>query len=101
VTLSTHVLDTARGEPAAGVPVRLDRDRDGEWAALAWGTTDRDGRVRELVPTLAAGVYRLVFDVDGPFFPEVSVTFRVTGAGPHLHIPLLIGPYGYTTYRGS
>jgi len=101
VTISTHVLDTARGEPAVGVPVRLDRDRDGEWAAVAYSTTDRDGRVRDLAPAAQAGTYRLVFDVDGPFFPEVIVVFRVAAPERHLHVPLLIGPYGYTTYRGS
>jgi 5-hydroxyisourate hydrolase len=110
VSLSTHVLDTARGEPAAGVPVRLDR-RDGTgdtaWITVASGHTDQDGRLR-VVPRDAwgEGVYRLVFDTAahlGPdaFFPEVTVAFRVTDAERHLHVPLLLSPFGFTTYRGS
>jgi hydroxyisourate hydrolase len=106
--LSTHVLDTARGEPAAGVPVRLERERDGGWEPVATGTTDRDGRLRDWVPAhaWAAGAYRLVFDAVallGPaaFFPEVAIVFRVTRPGRHHHIPLLLSPFGYTTYRGS
>ena len=103
MSLSTHVLDTARGEPAAGVPVRLERHQDGGWAAVASGTTDADGRLRDWVPTAdwGAGAYRLVFTTDGPFFPEVVVVFRVTEPDRHHHVPLLLGPYGYTTYRGS
>jgi hydroxyisourate hydrolase len=106
--VSTHVLDTARGEPAAGVPVRLDRAEDGGWAPVASGTTDGDGRLHEWVPATAwaAGAYRLVFDaaaLHGPaaFFPEVAVAFRVTEPDRPLHLPLLLSPYGYTTYRGS
>ncbi|HET6214145.1 MAG TPA: hydroxyisourate hydrolase [Micromonosporaceae bacterium] len=103
MSLSTHVLDTVRGEPASGVPVRLERERDGQWAAVATGSTDQDGRLRDWVPphAWATGVYRLVFGTDGPFFPEVVVVFRVTDPLRHHHIPLLLGPYGYTTYRGS
>jgi 5-hydroxyisourate hydrolase len=96
MTLSTHVLDTARGEPAAGVPVRLER----AGVPLASGVTGADGRLRfdnELLP----GRYRLVFDTAGAFFPEVVVVFEVTDPVRHLHVPLLLSPYGYTTYRGS
>jgi hydroxyisourate hydrolase len=108
VSLSTHVLDTTRGEPAAGVPVRLDR-RDGDgWTAVASGYTDEDGRLRQFVPRDAwgEGAYRLVFDTAahlGPdaFFPEVAIVFRVTDAERHLHVPLLLSPFGFTTYRGS
>lgn len=101
-TLSTHILDTAAGRPAAGVPVAL-LDLDGE--VLAEAETDRDGRVGSLGGDLAAGTYRLRFVTDvhlGPhaFFPEVEVVFRVL-ADEHHHVPLLLSPYGYSTYRGS
>jgi hydroxyisourate hydrolase len=103
MTLSTHVLDTGRGEPAVGVPVRLERDHDGGWVAVASGSTDGDGRLRDWVPAAEwrAGTYRLVFATAGPFFPEVVVVFRVTEPDRHYHVPLLLSPYGYTTYRGS
>ena len=105
MTLSTHVLDTARGEPAAGVPVRLERDG----ATVAEAVTDADGRVRDLVPgtgPIATGRYRLVFDTaaylgPGAFFPSVSVDFAVADADRHYHVPLLLSPFGYSTYRGS
>ena len=100
MSLSTHVLDTARGEPAAGVPVRLERGG----AAMASGVTGGDGRLR-LAGELLPGRYRLVFDAaaylgPGAFYPEVSVVFEVADPGRHLHLPLLLSPYGYTTYRG-
>ena len=107
MSLSTHVLDTTRGEPAVGVPVRLDR-RDGDgWTAIASGHTDEDGRLRVVSrDAWGMGVYRLVFDTAthlGPdaFFPEVAIAFRVTDAERHLHVPLLLSPFGFTTYRGS
>jgi 5-hydroxyisourate hydrolase len=101
VTLSTHVLDTSRGRPAAGVPVRLYRGD----AELAAAVTDADGRVRDL-PADDAGVYRLVFatgDYLGPdaFYPEAAVTFRISAPDEHHHVPLLLSPFGYSTYRGS
>jgi 5-hydroxyisourate hydrolase len=107
--ISTHVLDTMRGEPAAGVPVRLERQRGGGWAVVAEGRTDADGRLRDWVPGEAwgAGGYRLVFavetylDGEDAFFPEVTVAFRVREPGRHHHVPLLLSRYGYTTYRGS
>ncbi len=106
--LSTHVLDTARGEPAGGVPVRLDRAVAAGWAPVATGTTDPDGRLRDWVPAAhwRAGTYRLVFDTAaylGPdaFFPEVAVVFAVAEPGRHQHVPLLLSPFGYATYRGS
>lgn len=101
MTLSTHVLDNATGEPARGVPVRLER-RDGDgWATVAAGRTDTDGRVRDWA--LSTGAHRLVFDTaaHSAFFPEVAVVFQVDDAGRHYHVPLLLSPYGYTTYRGS
>lgn len=105
--VTTHVLDTARGRPASGVPVRLERS-DG--AAVGQGRTDDDGRVRGLGPDrLDAGDYRLVFDTgayfvalgQNGFYPEVTVTFTLADVDAHYHVPLLLSPYGYSTYRGS
>jgi hydroxyisourate hydrolase len=105
LTLSTHVLDTASGEPAPGVPVRLEREHDGGWLELATGITDADGRLRDWVPEELwhAGTYRLTFDTAArsAFFPEVTVLFFVAEPDRHHHVPLLLSPYGYTTYRGS
>jgi len=105
VTLSTHVLDTGLGEPAPGVPVRLEREHDGGWVPVAAGVTDDDGRLRDWVPDEQwyAGTYRLVFDTAARsvFFPEVSVVFFVAEPSRHHHVPLLLSPYGYSTYRGS
>ncbi|MGQ0734625.1 MAG: hydroxyisourate hydrolase [Acidobacteriota bacterium] len=110
--ITTHVLDTARGRPAAGVPVALDRRVSaGEWQRIADGDTDADGRLRTLLPDgapLASGVYRLTFDTAryfaasgaSSFYPEVTVVFESTGEA-HYHVPLLISPFGYSTYRGS
>jgi 5-hydroxyisourate hydrolase len=97
--ITTHVLDVARGRPAAGVPVRL--ERGGE--TLADLATDADGRAR-LTEDAAAGRYRLTFDTgayQAGFYPEVSVVFEITEAGEHHHVPLLLSPFGYSTYRGS
>jgi 5-hydroxyisourate hydrolase len=102
MSLSTHVLDAARGRPAAGVPIRLER-RDGDaWRLVAEARTDDDGRVRDLPPP-EAGVHRLVFDTTdiSDFYPEVAVAFTVTDPGEHYHVPLLLSPYAYSTYRGS
>jgi 5-hydroxyisourate hydrolase len=105
MTLSTHVLDTGLGEPASGVPVRLERAHDGGWREVSAGTTDDDGRLRDLVPDdqWHAGTYRLVFDTAArsAFFPEVSVLFFVAEPSRHHHVPLLLSPYGYSTYRGT
>ena len=110
--LSTHVLDTARGRPAAGVPVRLERRQGAAWETLSTATTGADGRVGSLLPTgvpLAAGVYRLTFDLaayfgargEASFYPEASIVFEVREPDEHHHVPLLVSPHGYTTYRGS
>lgn len=105
--ITTHVLDTASGRPAAGVPVRLER-RTGELIAEA--VTDADGRARELgSDRLSAGVYRLTFGTGAyfaasgrpGFYPEVSVVFEVTDPARHHHVPLLLSPFGYSTYLGS
>jgi len=109
VSLSTHVLDTSIGRPAADVPVRLEaRDRDdpaGGWRPVVDGRTDADGRITGW-GVEAAGVYRLVFgtsDYLGPdaFYPEVVVAFRVADPAERYHVPLLLSPFGYSTYRGS
>ena len=108
-TLSTHVLDAVTGEPAAGVGVVLSRRDGGGWTELAAATTDEDGRVRDLAPDgLADGDHRLVFDTAAHFaaagttgfYPEVSVVFTVS-QDRHSHVPLLLSPYAYSTYRGS
>lgn len=111
MSLSTHVLDTARGRPAAEVRVRLERWDGASWVAVAEGRTDGDGRLRDWVPdgTPGVGEHRLVFDSgayfaqrgDQSFYPEVTVTFAVDDPGEHYHVPLLLAPYGYSTYRGS
>ncbi len=101
-TLSTHVLDTAAGRPAAGIAVRLET-RDG--GALGSGVTDDDGRVGAIGPErLEAGDYVLRFATAGyveGFYPEVVVVFTVADPDQHYHVPLLLSPYGYSTYRGS
>ena len=106
MSLSTHVLDAAHGRPAAGVALRLTTVSGDEIAA---GATDDDGRVRELAAELPAGDYRITFDTGAyfaatgqkGFYPEVVVTFTVTDPGQHHHVPLLLSPYAYSTYRGS
>jgi hydroxyisourate hydrolase len=103
MSLSTHVLDTERGEPAAGVPVLLERRVGAAWVTVASGVTDGDGRLRDFVPAgqWGAGRYRLTFTTAGVFFPEVSVVFEVAAPQRHHHVPLLVSAYGYTTYKGS
>ena len=96
-TLSSHVLDTAVGRPASGISVTL-LDPSGQ--PLADAVTDGDGRIGSLGGELPPGDYRLRFEVGGPFYPEVVIAFRIT-ADEHHHVPLLLSPYGYTTYRGS
>jgi len=111
--ISTHVIDTARGLPASEVPVRLERqDAAGNWHVLSSARTDRDGRLSQLQPegdTLPSGDYRLTFDtatyfaaqkVEG-FYPFVQITFVLREGATSCHIPLLLSPYGYSTYRGT
>jgi 5-hydroxyisourate hydrolase len=96
--ISTHVLDAALGRPAEGIAVRLTAP-DGETST---GVTDSDGRIGDLyVGALRAGVYTLVFAVAGEFYPEITIAFVADPARGHYHVPLLLSPYGYTTYRGS
>jgi len=108
--ITTHVLDTARGCPAVGVPVVLERALDSGWQRVGHGTSDADGRVRDLLASAPGdGRYRLTFDTgayfrsvgEAGFYPEVSVTFVVAGGQDHYHVPLLLSPFGYSTYRGS
>jgi len=111
-TITTHVLDTSRGEPAAGVAVSLWRlDGTGRADPRGKGETDADGRIEDLVTgPLVAGTYRLTFDV-GPYFKrkgdktaflgQVTLDFEIADTRRRYHIPLLVSPYGYTTYRGS
>lgn len=95
-SLSTHVLDTASGRPASGVNVAV--ERDGKVVASA--TTDVDGRIRDLAGSLDDGRYRLVFDLGGRFFRSVALDIEIAGSG-HYHVPILVSPFGLTTYRGS
>jgi 5-hydroxyisourate hydrolase len=113
-TLSTHVLDTALGRPAQGIPVTIERftgsgtpNKDSrEWLVLGSGVTDADGRVKSLLPSsLVVGYFRMSFDTStynaGGFYPYVSIPFHVTDANAHYHVPLLLSPFGISTYRGS
>ncbi|MDQ6612440.1 MAG: hydroxyisourate hydrolase [Gemmatimonadota bacterium] len=107
-TLSTHVLDTSLGRPAAGVPVLLEH----QGIVIASGATDTDGRVPDFKgsrPALLEGIYTLRFDVSDYFtstgrecfYPCVTISFRLGASPEHYHVPLLISPFGYSTYRGS
>ena len=107
--ISTHVLDAARGRPASGVAVRLEhRADDGTYTETARAATDADGRIGAWTVT-APGTYRLVFDTGAyfaargqpAFYPEVTVTFAVTVPEEPHHVPLLLSPFAYSTYRGS
>ena len=114
--ITTHVLDTMRGRPAAGVAVSLARKSGNGWTELAAASTDAGGRVGNLLPQVKdpAGTYRLRFEVGAyfaaqgagagadaaPFYPYVEIVFQIRDV-EHYHVPLLVSPFGYTTYRGS
>ena len=110
-SITTHVLDTSTGRPAAGVPITLSLREGDSWREHGRGATDANGRLRTLLSAgpLVLGSYRIVFDTGAyarshthqPFYPSVTVDFDVHEAGGHYHIPLLLSPYGYSTYRGS
>ena len=110
-TISTHVLDTALGRPAAGIALVLSRQSSGAWVEAGKGETDADGRCRKLLGELPAerGIYRLRFGMAPyfaaqgltPLYPYVEIVFTVVDPAQHLHIPLLVTANGYTTYRGS
>jgi 5-hydroxyisourate hydrolase len=107
--ITTHVLDTAAGKPAVGMAVVLAVHNGSEWIRLADGRTDDRGRLTSLTDNLPAGpgVYRLTFDTATyhrdvkSFFPEVQVVFTVAAEGEHVHVPLLVSPFGYSTYKGT
>ncbi len=110
--ITTHVLDTSSGRPAAGVPVTLEIEAAGGWKLVGKGTTNADGRIVDLAPKesrIEAGMYRLTFDTAKyfashkliGFYPQVSVVFQIDDSRQHYHMPLLLSPFGYSTYRGS
>lgn len=111
--ITTHVLDTATGRPARGISARLEFSHDGAaWQELGQGETNADGRIRDLLPEgtrLEAGIYRLTFHTAAyfrasgtpTFYPWVPIVFELGQPEGHYHVPLLISPYGYSTYRGS
>lgn len=110
--ITTHILDTSRGHPAAGVRVVLEGLYGHRWTSLGSGATDGDGRVADLLPEgapLEAGTYRLRFEVEDyfealaveSFYPFVEVVFHLRDPAQHYHVPLLLNPFGYSTYRGS
>jgi 5-hydroxyisourate hydrolase len=110
--ISTHILDTSLGRPAADVSVTLEQNVDGAWQPLSHRTTDLDGRVKQMLPEakeLETGEYRLTFGTGAYFeatrvaglYPEVQITFSVRESDGHYHIPLLLTANGYSTYRGS
>ena len=109
--LTTHVLDTSIGKPGKGISIRLQMPVNGNWQTIAQGITNADGRIGDLLPSqknIIPGNYKLIFDTDGyfaaqktkGFYPEVEIQFTITDDA-HYHVPLLINPYGYSTYRGS
>jgi 5-hydroxyisourate hydrolase len=108
MSLSSHVLDTTRGRPARGVPLVLEVERAGVWTEVARAVTDEDGRVR-FPDASTSGVHRVTFDTGAyfrglglaAFYPHVPVVFTIDDPGQHYHVPLLLSPYGYATYRGS
>ncbi|RJT97415.1 hydroxyisourate hydrolase [Arthrobacter frigidicola] len=114
-SVSTHVLDTGTGRPAAGMAARLLRRTDGNWEQVGEGTTDVDGRIKDFgikdpgPAVLPVGIYRIEFDTGTyfessgveSFFPEVALSFSVASASEHYHVPLLLSPFAYSTYRGS
>ena len=110
--ITTHILDVSAGSPARGVLVTLEIQTSADWEVIGKGVTDDDGRLRNLLASeanLSPGNYRLTFDtgnyfaqqqIEG-FYPQVTVAFAVRDAAQHYHVPLLLSPFGYSTYRGS
>jgi 5-hydroxyisourate hydrolase len=103
--ISTHVLNTATGRPAAGIAVTLEYDRGG-FDVVCMGKTNEDGRLRLVEAQPEPGTYRITFETGAyfrgeTFFPVAAITFEVRDASQHYHVPLLVSPYGYSTYRGS
>jgi 5-hydroxyisourate hydrolase len=110
--ITTHILDVSTGVPARGVAVKLERQTAEDWEVIGQGQSDHDGRLRDLLApgtALQTGDYRLTFETEAyfnekqiqSFYPQVTVTFIVRDAARHYHVPLLLSPFGYSTYRGS
>ncbi len=114
--LTTHVLDLAAGRPAGGIPITLERQVGSTWQVIGSGSTDADGRLKTLLAAgkPEAGAYRLTFDVEryfaakdpgktgaAGFLTRIPIQFQVAAGEPHYHVPLLLSPFGYSTYRGS
>lgn len=110
--ITTHVLDTSQGKPAAGMIVELDLLKESAWQSIGQGTTDADGRISDLLPPnhkLTKGIYRLTFQTrayfekktPGYFYPFIPILFEIKDTDAHYHVPLLLNPFGYSTYRGS
>jgi len=109
--LTTHILDTTKGKPAQGVTIILYQQENNEWKQIAQGTTNNDGRIPDLLnkdALLAFGAYKMKFETSTyfglqsiqTFYPYVEIVFSIT-TNEHYHVPLLLNPYGYSTYRGS
>jgi len=110
MTISTHVLDTSIGRPAAGVPVILYHHDGADWTRVGRASTDDDGRVKALLDpaaSVSAGAYRIVFEISeyfgdiDSFYSQITIDFLVSDEHSHYHVPLLVSPFGYSTYRGS
>jgi 5-hydroxyisourate hydrolase len=109
--ITTHVLDTAAGRPGKAIAIELEREDHGSWRMIGGGVTDDDGRLRTLTPPgpVATGTYRIRFQTGAyfaahgqtGFFPVVEIHFTVADGTQHYHVPLLLSPYGFSTYRGS
>lgn len=110
--ITTHILDTARGTPARGVPITLSKLKEGQWQSIGSGKTNADGRIADLCKQqsdLSPGTYKMYFDTeqyfsisgDKVFYPYAEIVFAIEDITQHYHIPLLLCPFGYSTYRGS
>lgn len=110
--ITSHILDTSLGNPAADVQITLMRKQADDWVELGSAATNQDGRVSDFLghdDVLAAGIYKLTFNLSDyyaalgteSFYPYAEVVFQIAGDGQHYHVPLLLNPYGYSTYRGS
>jgi 5-hydroxyisourate hydrolase len=104
--ITTHVLDTARGAPASRIPAQLDIFITAQgWNQVGQALTGSDGRILDFGEPPAAGIYRIMFDVAAymphAFYPSIAITFEVHDPAEHYHLPLLLSPYGYTTYRAA
>ena len=109
--ITTHIIDTTKGKPVAGVRISIYQGANDEWTEITWGVTNNDGRITDLLRsdmTLQRGIYKLRFETKDyfdkhhvpTFYPYIEIVFDVT-SDEHYHIPLLLNPFGYTTYRGS